>query len=100
MNDQAPDSEGTLLLLETAASGDNAAFEKLFDRHRAHLRQYIELRMDWRLRQRLDVSDVLQETQWEVYRRLRDYSQRRPMPLRIWLRKTALERLLNLREKQ
>ena len=33
----------------------------------------------------------------EAYRRLDDYLQREPMPFGIWLRKTAQERLLNLR---
>jgi RNA polymerase sigma-70 factor, ECF subfamily len=37
---------------------------------------------------------VVQETQLEAFRRLPDYLRRRPMPFRLWLRKTAQERLL------
>src|SRR5262249_54174108 len=46
---------------------------------------------------RLDPSDVVQETQLEVVRRLHDFLERRPMPFHLWVRKTAYERLLNLR---
>jgi RNA polymerase sigma-70 factor (ECF subfamily) len=58
----------------------------------------IALRLDPHLRPRIDPSDVLQEAQLEVFRRLRDFLERRPMPVRAWLRQTALERLLKLRE--
>jgi RNA polymerase sigma-70 factor (ECF subfamily) len=42
---------------------------------------------------------VVQETQLEVYRRLGDFLDRRPMPFRVWLRKTAYERLLMARRR-
>jgi RNA polymerase sigma-70 factor (ECF subfamily) len=59
--------------------------------------RFLDLRFDARLRSRLDPSDVVQETHLEVFRRLPDYLERRPMPFRLWLRKTAYERLLMLR---
>jgi RNA polymerase sigma-70 factor (ECF subfamily) len=37
---------------------------------------------------------VVQETQLEAFCRLPDFLERRPMPFRLWLRKTAYERLL------
>jgi RNA polymerase sigma-70 factor (ECF subfamily) len=58
----------------------------------------MEMRLDRRLRARIDPSDAVQETQMEAYRRLDDYLARRPMPFALWLRKTAHERLLKLRE--
>jgi RNA polymerase sigma-70 factor (ECF subfamily) len=93
-----PDSEGTACLLKQAKAGDQRAIEELLARHRAYLREIIALRLDSRLRPRVDASDVVQETELEVFRRLADYIQRQPMPFRLWLRKTACERLLNLRE--
>lgn len=84
-------------LLARAHGGDRMAFEELFGRHRAYLRQVVALRLDPKLRPRVDPSDVVQETHLEAYRRLADYLQRRPMPFRLWLRKTAQERLLVLR---
>jgi RNA polymerase sigma-70 factor (ECF subfamily) len=92
-----PDSDETRGLLEEARAGDRRAFDRLLAGHRAELRQFVELRMDPRLRGRVDASDVVQETQLEVYRRLEDFLDRRPMPFHVWLRKTAYERLLMAR---
>jgi len=88
-----PDSEGTEELLKQARAGDRDSFERLFARYRNYLHQLVELRLDARLRSRIDASDVVQETQLEAFRRLADYLDREPMPFRLWLRKTAQERL-------
>jgi RNA polymerase sigma-70 factor (ECF subfamily) len=48
---------------------------------------------------RFDASDVVQETEMEAFRRLPDYLARKPMPFRLWLRKMAIERLLDLRRR-
>jgi len=90
----SPDSSETTRLLEQVRDGDRDAFEKLFARHRPYLRQVVSLRLDPKLRARVDASDVVQETHLEAVRRLPDYLKRRPMPFRLWLRKTAYERLL------
>jgi RNA polymerase sigma-70 factor (ECF subfamily) len=94
MRDAAPDSGETDGLLRQALAGDRTAFDRLFARHRAYLCRVIDLRIDPRLQPRLDPSDVVQEAQLEAYRRLSDYLERRPMSFRLWLRKTAFERLL------
>jgi len=90
----SPDSSETTRLLDQVRDGDRDAFEKLFARHRLYLRQVVSLRLDPKLRARVDASDVVQETHLEAVRRLPDYLERRPMPFRLWLRKTAYERLL------
>jgi RNA polymerase sigma-70 factor (ECF subfamily) len=93
MAEVKPDSDTTRQLLERIQSGERAAFDELFVRHRPWLRHLVELRLDGQLRGRVDPSDVVQETHLEAFRRLLDYLERRPMPLRLWLRKTLLERL-------
>jgi RNA polymerase sigma-70 factor (ECF subfamily) len=90
------DSQETHRLLQRIKAGDDRAFDVLFARHRAALRHFIELRLDPGLRTRVDPSDVVQETQLEVFNRLRDFLDREPMPFRVWLRKTAYERLLKM----
>ena len=93
MTEVKPDSETTRLLLGRIRAGERAAFEELFARHRPVLRKLVEFRLDARLRGRVDPSDVVQETQLEAFRQLPGFLQRRPMPFRLWLRKTAQERL-------
>lgn len=97
MGDVTLDSAETQRLLQQIRAGRRDAYDRLFDRHRAFLRGMIERRLDPRLGARLDPSDVVQETQMEAFRRLPDYLDRQAMPFRLWLQKTALERLLNLR---
>jgi RNA polymerase sigma-70 factor, ECF subfamily len=94
VDEPKPDSEETRRLLEQGRSGDSRAFDELFRRHRAFVRQVIDLRLDDRVRARLDPSDIVQETQMEAFRRLPDYLEHPPMPFRLWLRHTACERLL------
>ena len=93
------DSQETEVLLEQAAAGDSLARERLLQRHRPRLREFVEVHLDPALRARLDASDVVQEAQLEVARRLPDFLRRRPMPFRLWLRTTAYERLLMLRRR-
>src|SRR2546423_8466329 len=99
MNERAADSAETCRHLELAQAGDRAAFEELFARYRPDLLRFLDWRLDARLRRRLDASDVVQETQLEAFQRLADYLARRPMPFRLWLRKTAYERLLKARRR-
>lgn len=99
VDDNAADSQETENLLRQASQGDQAAFDQLLDRHRSELHSFIDMRLDSRLRARLDAEDIVQEVHVEAFRRLDDYLQRRPMPFRDWLRKTAYERLLMIRRK-
>jgi RNA polymerase sigma-70 factor (ECF subfamily) len=87
----------TKRLLELARARDPRAFDRLFALHRPYLRKVVELRLDQRLRTRVDPSDVVQEAQLEAFRRLPEYFERRPMPFRLWLRKTTQQRLIMLR---
>jgi RNA polymerase sigma-70 factor (ECF subfamily) len=94
MSKVSPDAVEIQELLRQAGAGNRDAFAKLFARFRSELRRMVALRLDRRLRARVDASDIVQETQLEALRRLPEYLERRPMPFRLWLRKTAQERLL------
>src|SRR5271157_4207806 len=77
------DDDDLLVRLE---GGDARALIDLFTRHRERLRRMIRLRLDRRLRGRIDLSDVLQDTYVEVARRAREYLDQTTMPPFLWLR--------------
>lgn len=81
-------------LLELAAAGDTAAWGELFARHRGRLRLMVALRLDRRVRGRLDASDVLQESYLEASRRLPEYARAPDMPFFLWLRFIVGQKLL------
>ena len=83
-------------LLRRAAEDDPQAVDRLMAAHRRRLKQMITVRMDQRLRQRLDPSDVVQETLLEAARRLPDYLSEDSIPFYPWLRQMAVNRLIDL----
>ena len=97
MSEFGPDTGETLALLDRAQSGDTVAISELLGRHRASVREYVERRMDARIRARVDASDVMQEADLEVARRLQEYLEKRAVPFRVWLVRTAYENYLRLR---
>jgi len=76
-----------------AADGDPAAWQDLVRAHRERLRRMIALRLDPRLRGRVDPSDVVQETFLDATHLLADYQRDPPLPFYLWLRQLAGTRL-------
>jgi RNA polymerase sigma-70 factor, ECF subfamily len=72
--------------IEHLRSGKRTALAALFDQHRDRLRRMVELRMDPRLRARLDASDVVQEAYLDVARDLDAYLADPKLPPLLWLR--------------
>jgi len=99
MSSLTHDSNETQRLLARVQDGSTAARDELFARHRAYLRRFVEFRLDPRLRQRIDPSDVIQEAQLEAARRLSAYSTQPPLPFRLWLRQITYDRLLMLQRR-
>ena len=87
-------------MLQQVRQGNRAALEPLLLMHRDYLRRVIDLRLDARLRARIDASDVVQEAFLEAVRRMPDYLARAPMPFHLWLRQTAQQRLIDLSREQ
>ena len=90
-----PDADKTKRLLEGARNGDDDAISRLLDRHRDALRRMVDMRLDQRIRQRVDVSDVIQDVLIEANRRLQDYLQNPGMPFHLWLRHIAKDRIID-----
>jgi RNA polymerase sigma-70 factor (ECF subfamily) len=86
-------------LLREAKAGSRQAYSRLFARHRALLQEFVAVRLDPRLRPRIDADDIVQETQLEAFRGLGEFLRQRPMPFHVWLRKKAYERLTDMRRR-
>jgi RNA polymerase sigma-70 factor (ECF subfamily) len=83
-------------LIRRGAGGDEAALAELFGRYRKRLRQMVRLRLDRRLQGRVDPSDVLQEAYLDVAEQLPHYLGKPDMPLFLWLRLVAGQRLIRI----
>jgi RNA polymerase sigma-70 factor (ECF subfamily) len=83
-------------LLQRAAAGEVAARDQLLNLHRGRLRRDVARRLDPRLAARVDPSDVVQDALADADRKLTGYLRDRPLPFYPWLRRLALERLVEL----
>ena len=90
-----PDGEVTAELLVNVRGGKSLAIDQLMDRHRNSLRRMIQLRLDQRIMQRLDVSDVIQDVLMEANRRLNDYLSNPVIPFHLWIRQIAKDRIID-----
>jgi RNA polymerase sigma-70 factor, ECF subfamily len=73
---------------------DRADWGQFLTAHRDRLRRMVALRLDQRLRGRIDPSDVIQEAFLEATERRPEYArQSDPMPPFLWLRFLTLQRL-------
>src|SRR5262249_60258760 len=80
-------------LIDRLRAGDRQALGELFHGYRERLRRMIELRMDPRLRTRLDASDVLQEAYLELAGDLDAYRADPKLQPLLWMRLHAGRRL-------
>lgn len=90
-----PDSDKTQELLAQARQGDGEAINRLMDRHRDALRRLVQMRLDQKIRRRVDSSDVVQDVLIEAHRRLETYLQNPAMPFHLWLRQIAKDRIID-----
>ncbi len=69
---------------------------ELLMQSRERLERMIRVRMDARLRNRLDPADVLQDCFLDATRRRAEFQRQSDMPLIVWLRLLALQKLAEL----
>ena len=91
-----PRGADTETLLQRASQGDRGAVGELLSRHRCRLRQMVAVRIDPRLKSRVDPSDVVQDALMDAARMLPEYLRNRPLPYYPWLRQIAWQRLYDL----
>ena len=87
-------TDATLQLVDQAIHGDDRAWDALFTPHRDRLRRMVAVRLDHRLRGRVDPSDVIQESALDAARRLPEYAQNPSAPFYLWLRYLTGQRLM------
>lgn len=75
---------------------EGRSFAELFTEYRPRLKQMLQFRMDPRLRSRTDISDILQESYIDAYRRLDHFHRKPEMSMYVWLRQITLQRLIDV----
>jgi RNA polymerase sigma-70 factor, ECF subfamily len=72
--------------LKRAVAGDQEAWAEILAPHRDRLRRMVALRLDHRLKGRIDPSDVLQEAFLQAAQGLPNYLAKTERPFFLWLR--------------
>ncbi|MEZ6090608.1 MAG: sigma-70 family RNA polymerase sigma factor [Pirellulaceae bacterium] len=90
-----PSSDPTGELLIAAKAGSTQAVNDLLDRHREPVRKLVKMRLDRRVQQRVDVSDVVQDVMVEANARLADYMANPSMSFHLWLRQIAWDHMID-----
>ncbi len=80
-------------LVQRAIEGDEAVLAQLFERNRKRLRKVVDLRMDRRIRGRVNPSDVLQEAFIDLANQLPNYAKDPKLPFFVWMRRLTGQRL-------
>jgi RNA polymerase sigma-70 factor (ECF subfamily) len=83
-------------LVARLRGGHEPALAELFSLYRERLKRMVEFRMDRRLQGRVDPSDVLQEAYLDARQRVCHYVDKPDMPIFVWLRQVALQRLVDV----
>jgi len=82
-------------LVRRATAGDTVAVTMLLTQTHARLRAHMESRIPQSLRASLDVDDLIQETQIQVYRHVQTFVPQGPNAFYRWTATIALRRLRN-----
>jgi len=96
MNHDLPSANniGDWKRLQASPNGALPDWESVISQHRPKLIRMVELRMHPRLHGRLDASDIIQETFIEAARVLQQEKHNPEMPVFIWLRRLANQKLI------
>ena len=90
-----PQSDQTEQLLAAAKGGDDDAVNRLLEKHRAAVHRLVQVRLDRKVQQRVDVSDVVQDVMIEASGRLDKYLNDPVMAFHLWLRQIAWDRIID-----
>jgi RNA polymerase sigma-70 factor (ECF subfamily) len=82
-------------LMQQAIAGDQQSATVLFERFRERLLRMVRLRMDQRLKGRVDSEDIVQEAYLDASQRLESYAANPPMSFFLWLRFLTAQKLVD-----
>jgi RNA polymerase sigma-70 factor, ECF subfamily len=82
-------------LIQQAGAGDQLAANELFVRFHDRLLRMIRLRMDHRLKGRVDSEDIVQEAYLDAAKRRKDFAARPSMSFFLWLRSLTAQKLID-----
>jgi RNA polymerase sigma-70 factor (ECF subfamily) len=85
MEDSPKSPVETLVLIRAAQGGDAAALDALFARYLPRVRHIVALRLGWRLRQVIEVDDIVQEVLIDAFQGLERFEPRSEASFRNWL---------------
>ena len=85
--------------VRSASQNGEAEFCSVIDAHRVRLKRLVDLRLDARIRGRVDASDIVQETTIEAFQRVDDYLADPSVPLFVWLRFLAIQKVAQFHRK-
>lgn len=85
---------------EITLEKESIGLGQLFELERAHLRRFLERRINRKLASRLDASDVIQEVYFRAQSALPNYLANPAVPPLIWLRHLSLQVLCEVHRKQ
>jgi RNA polymerase sigma-70 factor, ECF subfamily len=89
------DSADMMALIREATAGNQRSATALFERFRERLLRMIRLRMDHRLRGRVDPEDIVQDAYLDAAQRLREYAANPPMSFFVWLRFLTAQKMID-----
>jgi RNA polymerase sigma factor (sigma-70 family) len=89
----AEDPESTFHLIDRARAGDQAALDRLFDRHLKPLRRWARGRLPKWARDLADTDDLVQETLLRTFKTIRRFEPRHDGALQAYLRQAVLNRI-------
>lgn len=87
------DLESTFQLIDRARAGDEAALERLFERHLRPLQRWASGRLPRWARDLADTDDLVQETLLQTFKRIEAFEPRHVGGLQAYLRQAVLNRI-------
>lgn len=90
-----PNADQTKELIDAARAGDSEAVNRLLENHRQPVRRLVQMRLDRKVQQRVDVSDVVQDVMIEASDRLEKYLNNPGMTFHLWLRQITWDRIID-----